>query len=400
MEENTSTVVATIVAFAGVFALGSIFSVLGSVKLKLAQVLQIDDAKVGGLISAMMFSCMISVLIIGPLQDRLGYAAIAIIGFLGGAICMWILASATNYGIALVACLLMGIGAMSVNTVGNVLGPQLLFAGENPAAASNLLNAFFGLGAFVTPFIAASLLNKLGYRSTVGIIGAMIFAPVILVFFAQFPPADADFNPVEAIGLLARGGVLLGGLSLFFYIGLEISMAGFITTYLKSFDMTDEKAGYILSGFWIAIIVTRLIAGIFVLSMLAPSLHAALVPLLAIIAVFSISLMVKAKEEGPGTFATILTGLAMGPIFPTLVGVSFFKVEVSGSVFGWIFALGLLGGTIIPMFIGKYSARLDIRQSMKIAVGVAAALVIVSAILWLGVPDPADPEPVIEALLR
>ena len=60
------------VAFSGVFTLGVLFSILGSVKLKLAETLNIDDTKVGSLISAMMFTCLVAVLIVGPLTDTVG----------------------------------------------------------------------------------------------------------------------------------------------------------------------------------------------------------------------------------------------------------------------------------------------------------------------------------------
>ena len=48
------------------FGVGIVLSFLGAVKLPLAKNLKIDDAKVGGLISALMFSCVVGVLIAGP----------------------------------------------------------------------------------------------------------------------------------------------------------------------------------------------------------------------------------------------------------------------------------------------------------------------------------------------
>ncbi len=379
---------AALVAFSGVFALGVIFSILGSVKLKLAEELGIDDAKVGTLISALMFSSLIAVLFVGPLTDMLGYKAIAITGFLVGGICVWLLASALSYGAALVACLLLGIAAMCVNTVGNTLGATVLFDGQDPARASNLLNIFFGLGAFITPLILANLLGIIGYKKTVGLIGTILFIPIIYTLFAKFPEPDEGFVITESIVLLTNPAVLVGGLALFCYIALEASMAGFVTTYLKSHDLSDEKAGTILSGFWISLMAARMLTAL-LLTGIDP---AVVVPALAILAVISIGLMVFAQSTAIGIGATLLTGLALGPIFPTLVGVSFAKTDAinagtAGSVFGLIFALGLFGGIIVPMMIGKYAASLDIRQSLKIALGVAVALVVVSTALWLAVPN-------------
>lgn len=386
---------AGVVAFASVFTLGICFSIIGSVKLKLVEVLQIDDAKVGGLISALMFSSLVAVLVIGPLMDQVGYKVIATVGFLVAALCIWLIASARSYNLALLACLLLGIGAMCVNTAGNVLGPTVLFGGENPPAASNLLNVFFGIGAFITPLIVAGLLNRIGYTPTVSIIGAICFAPIIVALVSIYPEAPPGFDILESFGLIANPAVLMGGLALFCYIGLEASMAGFITTYLKSHELSDERAGTILSGFWISLMIARLIAA-GVLGLVDPVRHAVAVPILGLLAVVTLGIMVTARTPGLGILGTLLAGLSFGPIFPTLVGVTFTKTAaiplgIAGSVFGLIFAIGLLGGVTVPIAIGRYSAKLSIRQSLQIAVVVAAALVLIGIILWGAVPTAEPP---------
>lgn len=382
-----------LVAFSGVFSLGVVFSILGSVKLKLAEELNIDDAKVGTLISALMFSCLVAVLIIGPLTDMFGFRIIALVGFVLGGSCVLLLASARSYGSAILACLLLGIAAMCVNTVGNTLGLSVLFGGEDPARASNLLNVFFGLGAFLAPTIIAMLLGTMGYKKTVSLIGILLFVPIVFAIIAKFPEPDKGFVIADSIGLLTHPAVLVGGAALFCYIALESSMAGFITTYLKSHSLSDKSAGLILSTFWISLMAARLITAIF-LTGIEPAM---IVPALAVIAVIAIAMMVYAPSPAVGILGTILAGFSFGPIFPTLVGVCFAKTDAiangtGGSVFGLIFAIGLSGGIIVPMLIGKFAASLSIRQSMKIALAVSVALVAVSAGLWLAVPNAAAKE--------
>jgi fucose permease len=391
--------IAVMTAFSGVFALGVIFSLLGSIKLKLAEQLEIDDAQVGRLISALMFSSLVFVLIIGPLTDLLGFKLIALAGFLVGGVCVWLLASAISYKAALVACLLLGGAAMCVNTVGNTLGPIVLFGGENPSAALNLQNVFFGMGAFLTPLIIAALLKKLGYKTTVTLIGVILFIPILYTLFGTFPPPPEGFRLGQAVALLGSGGVWAGGLALFCYISLETTLAGFITTYLKSHEISDEKANTALSGFWIALMAARLIAA-FTVPMGAFVLVG---PVLALIAAVSIATMVGAKSAQIGVAATIVTGFALGPIFPTLVGVTFTKTVGSASVFSLIFAIGLLGGILTPSLIGKYAAELNIRQSLRILVGLAAALILFSGFLGFGIADapatPDQPDEVVEEIL-
>ena len=67
----------------GAFGVGIVLSLLGAVKLALAQNLSISDAQVGGLISALMFSCVIGALFAGPLVDALGQKRVIVFGTKG-----------------------------------------------------------------------------------------------------------------------------------------------------------------------------------------------------------------------------------------------------------------------------------------------------------------------------
>ncbi|MFW6162079.1 MAG: MFS transporter, partial [Planctomycetota bacterium] len=121
------------VALACVFGLGMCFSILGSISVKLMPRLKIDQGKFGSLISAFMFCCLVASLIVGVMVDSVGFKPLAIAGFIITAICFFLLARSKSYGAAVVACLLLGFGAMALNTAGNTMIPLVLFGGENQA---------------------------------------------------------------------------------------------------------------------------------------------------------------------------------------------------------------------------------------------------------------------------
>ncbi len=374
--------VAALVAFSGVFVLGVIFAILGGIKLKLAEALQLDDAQVGKLFSALMFSGLIASLIIGPLTDILGYRVIAVMGFALSGVSLWLLAAAISYRSAIIACLLLGIGAIGVNT-GNVLGPTVLFDGQDPSRASNLLNILFGLGALLTPLALAFLLGALGYKKTVAFIGAILFLPIVFPFFAVFPEPGAGFDVVESLRLLANPAVLLGGLGLFCSIAIQSSLAGFVTTYLKSYQFSDETAGTLLSGFWIALILSRVAAT----AAPAAVLPGIVLPVVTLLMTFSIAVMIVIKSPTVAAISALLAGFFLGPIFPTLVGESLYKTNAiatgtAGSVFGLIFAMGLCGGIVVPTLTGKHAAKYGIRPSLKISLVVSVALVIIGSVFF------------------
>ncbi len=376
------------VACAGSFALGVIFAIIGTIKLRLADRLDIDDEKAGSLISALMFCSLVMVLIIGPLRDTLGFRPIAILGFVAGGFCLWMLSVARSYATALIACLLLGVGAMCANTTGNTLGPTVLKDYMAPAAASNLINVCYGLGAFFTPLLVGYFIQKLDFQKAVAIMGAIVFIPLLPAVLSTYPPSPAGFQLSQSVALLANPVVILAGLSLLCYIGLEASMGGFITTYLSDLGFEEDAAGKLLSGFWISLMASRVVAGLVVWQAeLSVTVQALLIVLLSIIAIVTIGMMVAAEDKKAGAVATIVTGLSFGYIFPGIIGVTFSKTaaiqqEISGSVFGIIFAMGLAGAVGVPYFIGRYSARSSIRDSLRIAVGVAGALVVCSGILF------------------
>lgn len=374
---------AALTAFSGVFALGAIFAIFGSVKLKLQEKLGIDDAKASQLISAMMFSCLVFSLLVGVITPKLGFQAVGLMGFAAGALCVWLLATTPSYGGAMIAFIALGFAAMCVNTVGNVLGPQVLFGGKNVPAAQNLLNVFFGVGSFLTPLIIGNLIGKAGYKATVSLIGLLLAIPIAWTVFAVNLPSAGEFNLPAAAKLIANPAVLLGGAALFCYISLEATLGGFLTTYLADHKVDATKANNFLSLFWISLLLARL----FTAFVVPDSVFPFYVPVLALVAAGCIMMMVTAKSAGAAVPAMLATGFVLGPVFPTLVGVTFGKTGPSAEVFGMIFAIGLLGGIFTPRIMGGFSASGNIRKGMQVLAGMAVALIVLSALLSYAIPN-------------
>ena len=142
-----------VVALMAVFSLAICFIILGSISVELMAALKIDAGRFGSLVMGLFLSSCIVQLIIGPLVDKFGYKPIAILGFAVAGGSLFLLAFAPSFTAGMLACIVLGIGAMSLNTVGNTLIPVVLFGGKDPARASNFGNSFFGLGYVLTPLL-------------------------------------------------------------------------------------------------------------------------------------------------------------------------------------------------------------------------------------------------------
>jgi fucose permease len=371
-----------VVALLSVFGLGIAFSVIGAFKLELVKQLNIDDAQFGKLITALMFTSIFVVLIFGPLVDMFGYRPVAIAGFLLGAIAVFLLVSSRSYGAAILACILLGIGAMCMN-LGNTLIPMVLFVG-NPAAASNFGNVFFGIGAFITPFMVGMFLARLGYKTTGMCITLILLAPIVVTLFATYPEVQKTgltFGQAfaSAFGLLGNPVIIVAALSLFCYVGLEVSMGGWISTYAANQGFDAKGASIVLSSFWIGLMIARLIAS----AVVTPANGVVALSILAAATVIVIGLMITTNSKGVSALLVFITGLCFGPIFPTVLGVTFSKIDpgVYGSAFGIIFAVGLLGASTLPAAIGIYSKGKPIKKSFPIAMGAALVLFVLAIVI-------------------
>ncbi|HEY5511329.1 MAG TPA: MFS transporter [Prolixibacteraceae bacterium] len=378
-----------VVALMAVFTLAVCLIILGSVSIELMAKLKIDGGQFGTLIMGLFLTSCIVQLFIGPLVDKIGYKPVAILGFTVTSLSMFMLAFAPDFAVALVACILLGIGAMSLNTVGNTLIPVVLFEGKDPARASNFGNGFFGVGYMLTPLLVVFILEglHLSYAVALSAIGILSLIFLLFVFYTRFPDVSPGFKFSMALKVLTKPAVIVAALAQFCYTSLDSTMGTWIKKLMEELYIADSvdnpavKAGLVLSLFGIA-----MMAGRFLSSTIKnlTAMGSKVLILTSAISVLAIVLMITANSPFGGIVAVVLTGLAFGPIFPTILGITFAKFDKSlyGSIFGVVFAFGLLGGTFVPKFIGNLSVGSTVQQSLPIAAIIAGLLLVIS--LFIG----------------
>jgi fucose permease len=372
-----------------VFTLAICFIILGSVSSDLMTALNLDEAQFGSLIMALFLTSCVVQLLIGPAVDRFGYKPVAVVGFVVTSASLFMLAYATTYETARLACVLLGVGAMACNTVGNTLIPVVLFEGKDPARAANFGNAFFGLGYVSVPFLFTLFMQKMGisYATSISVFAVLVLLFLVFSLTASYPTVPTGFSFGRAVSLLSQPAVLVAALALFCYIALEVSMGSWIRKLMeeilsKTYSPADTSfwAGMVLSLFGVA-----MAAGRFLSSTIKnlTAIGARLIAAAAVVSLVAILIMVWTQSAALAVLAVVLTGLAFAPIFPTIVGVTFAKFDASqyGSIFGIVFAIGLLGGTFVPQWIGNLSAAGTVQGGLKVAAVMAALLIVVTPLL-------------------
>ncbi|MBN1998375.1 MFS transporter [candidate division KSB1 bacterium] len=379
-----------VVALMAVFSLAMCFIIFGSISTDLMDAKSFSGSQFGTLVMVMFLTSSLVQLIIGPAVDKFGYKPLAIIGFVVTSLSMFLLAFAPSFAVAVLACFLMGIGAMSLNTVGNTLIPVVLFQGKDPARASNFGNAFFGLGYVAMPFLFTLFVKTLGmkFNISLSIFGLLVVIFLVFALMTKFPSVPSGFQLSKAFKLLGSLPILIAALALFCYMSLEVSMGTWIKTLMEEIlgkTISDAKA----IGFWAGMILSlygaSMMLGRFISSAIKnlTKIGIRVIATMAIVSLIAIVLMMVTKSTALGVVSVFLVGLAFAPIFPTLVGVTFAKYDSSlyGSIFGIMFCIGLLGPTFVPKFIGNMSQDSTIQQSFIIAAVIAAILFIFAILL-------------------
>jgi len=239
--------------------------------------------------------------------------------------------------------------------------------------------------------LVSFLFRKTSYEKAISVLGAIVLLPVVLALVAKYPQhIGGGFALSDAFGLLAKPATLVAAFVLLCYIALESSFCNWLPPFGKEVlgrakpelgaDVVDASAQRLLSLFAIGMMAGRLLASVMpaiethgIWYIVGTALAAGM-----IILVMTVTRSVRLAWVLPG-----LAGLVYGPIFPTAVAVAFakFPQRVLGSLFGIIFAIGLLGAVIVPKIIGNLAKGSSIQKSLKLLLPICVILIVLALIL-------------------
>jgi FHS family glucose/mannose:H+ symporter-like MFS transporter len=398
----------TVVTITGAMVFGLVTTFLGSVKLALADRLQLKESRVAALLSVLNLALIPMTLLSGYLIGAWSVRGVLIAGSILVALGLGLLALKHGYEWALAAVLLIGAGGACVSAASIVLMPKAfdeptkLFQRDTaePAAATkettaaiNLGNVFVGLGALLAPIFVSLLLTLLGYRRMMLGLALMCLVPAVLAAVIEIPrmPGGTD---MEKVVLHKDVPLWLAGLVCFLYFPVQYAVSTWGTTYLHDQGYPERRAELVLSLFWLAFLSSQLgVAMLELYGYVPASLDPWLIVLLAFLAGLGLGNLAGAATEASAVMGFVLLGAALGPIFPTLVGVVFNHVpQVQwGTAYGVVFALGSLGSLLLSPFIGLYANRNSVREAMRIPM--ILALVLAGAALALALALQLAPAP-------
>ena len=363
-------------ACASMLAFGIVMALLGAVLPELAPRLEFGLARAGALFMAMNAAMLAASLIAGVVIDHAGFRIPMTVGPLLTGLALALIAGARAFAHLIPAMLALGLGGGALNAASNTLTADLHPEERRKNAALNLLGVFFGLGALLMPLLVGALLHSVGIpRLLVGASAACMLLAAACAALRYPRPKASERAAIRDFGkLLSHPLVLVLGLLLMFQSGNEFLLGGFISTFLVSaMGLSISAASFSLASYWGAILAARLVWGRLLLVLDGRRLILASAGASAGLGV----LLAAAPGPKVAMAAVPLLGFALSGIFPTTLGLAGTRFAgQSGSVFGLLFAMALLGGMTAPWLAGQIGELGGIRAAMAVApAGFCAILV-------------------------
>ncbi|EIN13104.1 MFS general substrate transporter [Punctularia strigosozonata HHB-11173 SS5] len=331
------------------------------------------------------------------LADRLGLGKAMFIAALSPVIAYCIQAAAPPFPLFAAACVFSGFGFSILNASANG------YVGSLKAHVSTklcLIHSSYGIGAFAAPLAATHFSSQqrwsFHYLISLGI-AVLAFALVVTVYrfktlnqllretgheVTEGTSTDGTYSQIFRIKVLH-----LLALFALIYVGTEVTLGGWIVSFLNDRRGGGPSAGYVSSGFFGGLALGRvLLIGV---NRLVGERRVVFIYVTLSIALEITIWRVPSLIEN--AVAVSIIGLLFGPMYPILVNQAsriMPKWLLTGSL-GWIAGVGTAGSAVLPFITGILAARFGIGALQPFVV----AMMVVLLCIWAMVPkSPRRPE--------
>jgi MFS transporter, FHS family, glucose/mannose:H+ symporter len=360
-------------ANACMFVFGVVLLLMGS----LLPSLQVNYSQAGNLGSYPLAGILVATLLVGPILDLIGAKPVLAVALLLIAASLAVMSALDSYSGLAASAFTYGLGGGLLNTAANALVAELSSGGR--ASALNLLGFFFSLGAILAPLTLSSLGGS--FSVPVVLRGLVILCLLILglVLALRFPSGTKLGTGIRSLlAILDHPVVWLFAGLLFFESGSENCMFVWASKIVADgLHTAPEHANVALVALSAALGAGRLMAMLW-LRWLGSRRT---IWLSTAIVVAGSLLVLRANQLSGMVVGMLVIGLGLSAIFPTTLGMAGDRFpEETGTVFGAIMAVALMGGTAGPKLAGDI-ASYGLRRILLIPVLSAVIVAALTAII-------------------
>lgn len=329
---------------------GMVTTLLGPILPHLADRWTLQDWQAGYLFTAQFVGSTMGVLLSSALLPRRGFRFSLVLGL-----------AAMAAGVSALAAgpWLLGVASIWLYGIGlglTIPAANLLVAESNPArdaAALNVLNLAWGMGAVGWPYLASRLHEAALLALGIGL--ALVAAGL-----ASLPMRSRESRPDPGSPQVkpSRGPAMLAfGLLFFIYVGTENSLGGWVAAYARRLSERPDADWMLMpSLFWGGLLTGRAVAP--GLLRLVPETALAMGGLL--LASLGTAVLLGADGVARAGAGVALAGLGLASVFPIVIALMSRAFGAGASrIAGRMFAVAGLGGATLPWLVGVVSTRFD-----------------------------------------
>lgn len=253
---------------------------------------------------------------------------------------------------------------------------------ENTTLLNNL-HAFFGIGGFLGPIIAAGVLARGLPWNTVYAAWCGCGLLLAIGFGVAFDagPASSRQPTTKAAGtslltdILRLRIVWLAAVFMLFYVGAEVSLGSWSYSFLTEVRHHGSLfSGWSASGYWLGITLGRL-----TLARLAARFAVAdpaLIRYCLVGAGAGVLCIWLVPLPAAAAFGLLLAGFSLGPIYPTTIALlpGLVPARLVPSAVGFLAALGSVGAALFPWLAGNLAHALGLWSLMPYLIALLAVL--------------------------
>ena len=364
-------------AILAIFVYGMTAAMLGTILPGLSDRFKLTPSQNGKIALAQALGLTLASLAVGPLIDARGDKTALLLGLILIALPVFLLPRASGFGGIVILLFVLGAGGGIVVTGANVLANGAVTA-ANRVMVANLVNLFFGLGGFATPFLSANLLKKNSTRLCYTIATFAVIALAVHSFTSMPAPSGGGFVLAQVGPILGKPLLFLLSALLFLYITCEVGVWNWLPRHLIAQGVPESSALNILSfGFALGLLFGRL--GVSAVLRFISPLHVLLAASIAMaIATF---FMLQTRKPGLAWALVFLSGISMAPVFPTilaLTGTAF--PDLAGTALGFVMTCGWTGLAVSSPIIGAIAGG-DPRRLKKALLLIPGAAVLMCGLV-------------------
>ena len=331
----------------------------------------------------------------GAAVHRLGYGRGIVLGLAIMAVgCLLFIPAAqtATYAFFLGALFILASGVATLQVAANPLIAQM---GDSHSSHSRLTlaQAFNALGTTVWPLVGAQIIlgsisdvdpsslegaELAAFQSAEVAVVSRTYFFIVLALALLAVPFVIWREKLGAIGaqrfsskglgldLLKRARLGLGVMSIFLYVGAEVSIGSIIVNYLMQPDVlaADERtAGSMVSLYWGGAMVGRFI-GAGVLRLAPPGVVLCAAALLAA-ALATVSMLSTGHVSA---YCLLAIGLANAIMFPTIFSLALEGLGLRAAQGSGLLCVAIVGGAIVPLLMGMLADATSLATSIALPV--------------------------------